>query len=101
MTDFVPEPTLTLEISPPIKAGDREYDQLILREPKVIEVRQADMQLRNGVHPESLRNRSIHLVSRVSGTPVTVVEQLPISTLNRATAYLNGFLELGQAIGEI
>ena len=92
--------SLTLEINPPIKHAGASYDSFVLREPTIGEVRKSDRYLNGGITQESLRNRSIWLISFVSGVPVPVIESCGISTLNRAMAYLNVFLELGRGTGE-
>lgn len=94
-------PSKTITINPPIKHAGASYDAIVLREPTVGEVRKADKQLGPGITQETLRLRSIWLVSFVSGVPVPVLEQVGISTLNRAMAYLTPFLESGRGIGEI
>jgi hypothetical protein len=97
-TDELPA-TFSLELAKPISFDGREFATLVLREPRVKEVLQADEQLRHGVTPASLRNREIHLVSKVAGVPLPVVEQINISALNAAMAYLNPFLNSGQVTG--
>lgn len=92
--------TLTITLPTAIRFDNREYQDLVLHEPSVKQVLRADEQLRHGVTPSSMRNREIHLVSLVAGVPVPVIEQLPISTLNRAMAYISPFLTDGQATGE-
>lgn len=91
--------TFSLELAKPVTFDGREFTTLVLREPRVKEVLQADEQLRHGVNPGSLRNREIHLVSKVAGVPLPVVEQINISALNAAMAYLNPFLNGGPETG--
>jgi len=92
--------SFTLVLSRPINFDGREYVQLILQEPTVKHVLRAEEQLRNGVTQHSLRNREIHLVALTAGVPVPVVEQMRISELNQAMAYISPFLQAGQPTGE-
>lgn len=89
----------TIELADPIKFEGHEVLCLVLREPRAKEVLQADEQLRHGVTPGALRNREIHLVAKCSGQPVPVIEQINISALNAAMAYINPFLNSGQETG--
>jgi hypothetical protein len=91
--------TLVIDIDPAIPHKGGTYSQLPLREPRVGEVRKAEGQMRNGINSESIRNYNIHLVSFVSNWPVIAVEMLPISKLNEAVQYLEGFIERGRATG--
>lgn len=92
-------PELVLEIAPPLVHKGGTYDSLTLREPKGIEVRQAEMALKAGVNVVTMRAYQIALVARVSGIPEPLIEQLPIRTLNRASRYLQSFIEGGAETG--
>ena len=96
MSDF-PEPSKTIQITPPISFEGREYTDLVLREPTAGEVLVGDMQLRNGVTQEALRTRQMHIISRVAGVPVPVIQKLRISQQNEAWAYVSAFLDIGLA----
>lgn len=93
--------TCTIEFGRAVRFEDKEFTQLVLREPRVKEVLQADEQLRHGVTPSSLRNREMHLVAKVAEIPFPVVEMMPITSLLKGMEYLNRFLSFGQRTGEI
>jgi Phage tail assembly chaperone proteins, E, or 41 or 14 len=95
----LPEPSFTIDLEPPVVWNGGEFKQLVLREPRTGEVRQADEQLRGGITQAGLQLRSIHLVSKVSGVPVPVIELMGISRLNLAMAYLGPFLNFGPKTG--
>ena len=90
---------LTLELEPQIEFKGGRYDALHLREPKVIEVRQAESHLRGNFGPEQLRKYQIALIAKVANVPEPVAEALPISKLNAAWKYLRGFIEPSQETG--
>lgn len=92
-------PTLTIPIDPPVAFEGREYGQIILREPRAGQVRQADEQVRGGVTMAAMRTREHHLVASVSGLPFPVVERLPVSRVTLAMEYLNRFLAVGRQTG--
>lgn len=95
-------PSMTVAIEPPVTFDGREYRELVLREPRAGEVRQADEQVRNGATMSNLRNREHHLVSKVSGVPLPVIEKLGISRITLAMEYLNRFfLDGGPRTGAI
>jgi hypothetical protein len=91
--------TLVIDIDPPITFKGGSYAALPLREPRAGEVRKAEGFMRNGIHAESMRLYTINLVSTVSNWPILAVEQLPISKLNEAAAFLAGFTEGGLRTG--
>jgi hypothetical protein len=84
--------TMTIDLGTPISFDGREYGQVILREPRIGEVRIANEQLKNGITAAAAEQRNMHLIAKVSGLPFPVVEQLPISIANKATAYLSVFI---------
>jgi Phage tail assembly chaperone proteins, E, or 41 or 14 len=98
-TDDLPI-TKTIVLATPIKYENQEYAQLVLREPRAKEVLQADEHIKNGMNAWTLRNRQLHLVAKVAAVPFPVIEQLPISALNNAMAYIDRFLVPGQETGE-
>ncbi len=100
MSDALPPPTFTIEINPAIEHEGGRYEALVLHEPTTGDVLLGDMQLRNGASHEGLRQRQIHIIHRVSGVPVLVVQKLPISKFNQAWAYISAFLDSGRATGE-
>lgn len=105
MSDFLdnlpplPPASYTIEIDPPVTFSGGEYKQLVLREPKAGEVRQADEQLRLGVTQHALDNRNIHLIAKVAGVPVPVVELLGVTRVKIAMAYIDPFLAYGPETG--
>lgn len=94
-------PSMTVPIEPPVTFDGKEYRELVLREPKAGEVQQADQQVRNGATMSNLRNREHHLVAKVSGVPLPVIEKLGISRITLAMEYLNRFLDGGPRTGAI
>jgi Phage tail assembly chaperone proteins, E, or 41 or 14 len=96
----LPPPTLTIELAPPIEHDGGRYEALVLREPTTGDVLLGDMQLRNGTTHENLRQRQIHIIHRVAGVPVPLVQKLPISKFNQAWVYVSAFLDAGPPTGE-
>lgn len=94
-----PPETLELAIEPAIELKGGRYDALRLREPRVIEVRQAESHLRSSVNVETMRKFQIALIAKVADVPEPVIEGLPISTLNKAMEYLQSFMDAGQGTG--
>lgn len=91
-------PSFTVTLSAPIKVDGREYAELVLREPRQSELRQAQEQLRvGGLH--AVTNYETHLISKVAGVPVPVVEQVGVSRVVLAMRYISRFLDSGQATG--
>ncbi len=98
--DALPE-TLVFNLKKPIEFQKGKYDQLILREPTARQMLDAEGHMRRGINPETVRLRDIHLIAAVSGWPVPVAEQLPVSVLVRGAKYLMDFTLAGQRTGEI
>jgi hypothetical protein len=92
-------PELVIDVDPPVILKNGTYNELRLREPKAGEVRQAEFHLRASVNVESMRRYQIALIARVSGWPEPAVEGVPISKLNEASAFLQGFIEGGRPTG--
>jgi hypothetical protein len=92
--------TKLIELQKSITFDGHEYAQIVLREPTVKEVMQADEMLKGGVNVGSNRNRQMHLVAKAAEVPFPVIEQLPISVLTRAMVYIDRFLDAGQETGE-
>lgn len=90
-------PSLLIELSSPIKFGDKSYDAIELREPKAGEVMKAQNDLQS---TSDTLKYGIALTSIVSGVPRNAIEQLPISKLMQAINYLMGFFDVGQEIGK-
>jgi hypothetical protein len=85
-------PSKTITFAEPIRFDGRDYTEIVLREPRIGEMRQANEQLRNGVTSAALDNRAMHLISKVTGIPFPVVERLPVSAANEAMVYLGLFI---------
>lgn len=94
--------SLTIPIEPPIAFQGANYTQIVLREPKIDHVRQAQEQLRSGQNiPHNETNYRMHLVSKVAGVPFPVVQQMGVSRINAAMAFLNLFMFAGLGTGSI
>ena len=91
--------TLTVELKTPIELKGQRHTELVLREPRAIDVRQAESHLRASVNVETLRKYQIALIAKVAGVPEPVVEAMAITQLNEAAAYLQGFIEAGRKDG--
>ena len=87
------------ELSPPIAHGGGEFGSLHLREPAFGEVRKAEGHLRAGLRPQAIRSYQMWLVTHVSGAPFQVIQKMPVSRLNEAAVYLQGFTLPGQRTG--
>jgi hypothetical protein len=97
----LPPSTYCIPIDPPIEFQGGKFDQLVLREPRTGEVRMADELVRTLGKPSEHTNRNIHLIAKVAGVPVPVVEQAGVTRTNIAMAYLSLFLGYGPVTGEI
>ena len=88
-----PDPELTITLDAPIQAaGGGPVQEITLREPTAMQVRQAEGNLRAGVNPEAVRKYQIALVTSVSRLSQQVIDQLPVSKLTEAADYLQGFI---------
>lgn len=92
-------PSLDLEIGHAVSYGAASATMLLLREPNVGQRRRAETALRTGTSPAASRRYQLILVAEVSGVPFAAVGGVPVSVLNRAEAYLRGFIEPGPATG--
>jgi hypothetical protein len=90
----------SLEIDPPIKFAGQEYYELDLREPLGAEIRNARLLMGTAATLFESRRSQMHLVTTVSGLPAPVVEQLRITTLNKAGRILGDFTKAGRATGK-
>jgi Phage tail assembly chaperone proteins, E, or 41 or 14 len=90
---------ITIDLTPPITFDNREYTQLVLREPTAGDILLGEEQIKNGMNAWTLRNRQIHLIAKCSGVPVPVVTRLPMRVFNRAWAYISPFYEFGLETG--
>ena len=82
-----------IDLSAPIKFGDKEFWSLPLREYTVGEKRKSETH--SGSHKQWAQ-----LISFVSGWPLPAVEMLPITKYWMARDYLEGFTRAGPATGE-
>lgn len=94
-----PGPTLELPIGAKLTSGAVSYDRLTLREPTVGQRRKAEMALTGGRTAATGRRYQMILVSEASGVPYGLAEQLPVSVLNAAEAFVLGFIEGGPRTG--
>lgn len=88
-TEAAPE----IQLSTPVKFGDKEFWSLPLREYTVGEKRKSETHA--GAHKQWAQ-----LISFVSGWPLPAVEMLPITKYWMARDYLEGFTRAGPATGE-
>ena len=95
----LPEPELVIEFDPPLKISNLECAQLTLREPTGAEVRAAEGHLRKGVTAETVRMYQMALIKAVSGSSQQVIDLMPISKINEAAEYLQGFVTPSQTTG--
>jgi hypothetical protein len=98
-TDDPFPPTLVLNLDKPITFQGGTYNSIELQEPTAGHRRTAAEQLRNGNNAATATLWEIHFVALVSGKPVAVIEQIPLSVLNRAMEYIEHFLVLGRLTG--
>lgn len=97
----LPDPELVIELDPPIEVqGGMKCERLVLREPTGAEVRQAEGHLRKGVNSETVRAYQHALISKISGVPHQVIDQMPISKIAMASEYLQSFVNPSRATGE-
>ena len=83
----MPEASLTLTLTTPIVGKDgAKFTEIVLREPRAGEIE------RSLAVPDAQGiDIDMKLISLVAGVPMSVVEELPVSTHQAATAYLNSF----------
>ncbi len=96
----LPEPNLTLTFDPPLKAGHLACSEMQLREPTGGEVRAAEMLLRPGVMPDTIRQYQLSLISKVSGVPQALIDQMPITRVLEAAEYLQRFVNASQSTSQ-
>ena len=85
------DPEMIIPILPRIEKMGRIVDQLELREPTTGEVEEAQRKL-TSLSQFAMRTMQIHLIALVSELPRGIVEVMPISTINKASRYLLGFI---------
>ena len=93
------EPTLLIELDPPVVVQKGSFAELELREPRVSERRRAELHLTKGITVAASRAAEISLVTDVSAWPPAAVLKMPIGAFARAADYLAGFLERGRRTG--
>jgi len=96
------EPTKVIPFDEPIKVNGTVYTEMMLSEPRGKIVLDAERHLaKASISPVDLRMYQFTLVSGASGIPFNVVrDELPISKINEAATYLQGFIEAGTETGE-
>ena len=97
--DVDPAEELDLDLPEAIVSSGITYATLELTEPTVGMRRRAITALRSGNTPGNLRQYDIILTAEASGVPFAVIEQVPVSIVNRAAAYLQGFMQGGPETG--
>lgn len=93
------EETWELALPEPIAFQGRDYVTLSLSEPTQVAMRKAQTHLRRGQAAQDIRAYQMHLVTNVAAVPYGVVAKLPISVLNTAATYCQGFISGGLATG--
>ncbi len=94
MSDIVSD-ELELALRKPIKLADREISSITLREPTAFEIEQVSKKAEtNGAAANTL------LVALVSGLTPGEIGKMGISDLNKALAFLKGFINAGQETGK-
>ncbi len=86
---------ITIALNPPVVFDQREYPQLVLREPRAGDVLLAEQQVKNSVNPWTIRNRQIHLIAKCADVPLPVIEKLPMRKYNQAWAFISPFFDAG------
>ncbi len=88
--DFLPPPMMTITFEKPIEASNRTMTMLTLREPTLAQMVKADAVI-GDQSPQRVRRWQETIVTDVSGESPALIQYLPISVLNIASAYLTGF----------
>ena len=94
-----PPPSLEIDLPEPVAFGGVTYRSLTLAEPTVGMRRRAETAMRTGQTAANARQYQIILVAEAAGVPFAAVETMPVSALNAAQAYLQGFIEPGPPTG--
>ena len=82
---------LTIELDQVIEKHNRRVDLLELRPPTAGEVETAQRELGSVPNDETVRSYQIVLVALVAGYPRGIIGEVPISKLDQASRYLQGF----------
>lgn len=93
------EETWELTLPVPVTFDGRDYTTLSLSEPSTGATRKAQGQFRKGAGAQAARAYQMHLVANAAGVPFGIVQRLPVSTLNAAATYLQGFISAGPGTG--
>ena len=93
------EETWELELPAPIHFSGRDYASLSLCEPTTGAVRKAQGQFRVSTGAQAARGYQMHLVCNTAGVPFALVGKLPVSVLNAAASYVQGFIVAGRRTG--
>ena len=92
--------SLVVNFDRPIAYNGNQYESIELSEPTMKQLRAAYRELSNGGNAEQMAKFQIALVREVSGAPLQVVEGMPISKMNEAFDYLQGFMNAAPPTGE-
>ncbi len=93
------EETWELALPAPVTFDGRDYTTLSLSEPSTGATRKAQGQFRKGSGAQSARAYQMHLVANSADVPYGLVQRLPVSVLNVAASYLQGFIVAGPRTG--
>jgi hypothetical protein len=91
--------TLEVDLPEPVSYGGVTYSSLNLREPTLGARRKAESAYRSGRTIAATRHYQILIVAAASDADFGAVENMPVSALNAAEAYLRGFLQPGRPTG--
>lgn len=97
MSDELPPSLVISDLG--IEWNHGKYDAVELREPKAKELVKALSVMKGNADTQSLVKFQIALICAVTELPEQVVEQMPISKLNEAFTYLQGFTSAGSLTG--
>ena len=85
------DPELAIALDKRIEKNGRIVTDLELREPTTGEVEEAQRKLGASYTTATMRESQMHLVCLVSELPRFIIDDVPISKMNRASRYLLGF----------
>ncbi len=92
--------TRSILLATPLQQGDRTWNSLELREPRVSEVKAAADRIGSTPTKVAMLEAQIDLVARVSGLPAALIEDLPAQVLEEAAAFVSSFEEAARRPAE-
>lgn len=84
---------LLIPFDPPIVFNGKSVDSILLHEPTVGQVEQADKIANGNLNISNMRAYQQALIMAVSGQPKQIVGQMKISDVNKAFDWLMGFIQ--------